>query len=371
MKVMIIDDEQLAIDMFEVLLYKIGGIEIIGKFTNPHIALKTLQDLEVDIVFLDMEMGDLHGLEFAEQLATKQPNIEVVFVTAHPQFALEAFEVNAIDYLLKPVDHNRLAKTMRKLHGRMTNKPNRTAISQTEQSDLFVQVMGEFHLLDRERNEIKWRTRKVKELFILLWHHKESGIHRSLIIMELWPELREDRAVALMHTTIYQLRKTIRQIGFIKPIMLRNEQYILDVPVKSDLDKLKRILTSTDINESFIQKAIKLYQGDYLEAENYAWLLPTQEVIRKLFLSYLEKYIALTKGTGKANDLVEKCLQKMIQLDPYHLKYTYLLLEYYGETRNTQKVISVFQEAKTKWIGELGLDMPQEIIEMYDKYTKH
>lgn len=365
MKVMLIDDEQLAIDMLEVLLSNMNGIEIVGKFTNPHIALESLQELEVDIIFLDMEMGNLHGLEFAEQLTINKPHIDIVFVTAHPQFALEAFEVNVIDYLLKPIDQKRLAKTMDKLQRRLIKQ---LPVSQKKESVLFAQVMGSFHLLDKEENEVKWRTKKVKELFILLWHHKQTGIHRSQIIMELWPELPEDKAVALMHTTIYQLRKMIRKMGFSKPVMLRNEQYILAIPLKSDFDELKTILTSAHINESLIKESIKLYQGDYLEVEDYQWSLATREMVRRLFLSYLERYISLEKSMGKSSDLIEVCLQRMIQLDPYKIQYTYWLLEYYKETGDTEKVVFVFQEAKEKWIGELGLNMPQEIIDIYDKY---
>src|SRR5690625_4913254 len=120
MKVIIIDDEQLAVDVLEILLNKINGIEIVGKYTDPQMALLDIPKLNIDVDFIDMEMGELHGLEVAEIIQSTYPNhIEIVFVTAYPQFALEAFEVNAIDYLLKPVIQERLETTIHKVARRL------------------------------------------------------------------------------------------------------------------------------------------------------------------------------------------------------------------------------------------------------------
>lgn len=115
MRVILIDDEQLALEVLEIQLKKIKDVEIIDKYTDPYRAFEEIERLNIDVVFLDMEMGSIHGLEFAERLMTKFNDLEVIFVTAHPQFALEAFEVNAIDYLLKPVRMERLEKSIAKL----------------------------------------------------------------------------------------------------------------------------------------------------------------------------------------------------------------------------------------------------------------
>src|SRR5690625_490479 len=317
MKVIILDDEQLAVDVLEILLNKINGIEIVGKYTDPQMALLDIPKLNIDVAFIDMEMGELHGLEVAEIIQSTYPNhIEIVFVTAYPQFALEAFEVNAIDYLLKPVIQERLEQTIEKLKKRLGNYQKSHQGSTEKKRNLFVQVLGSFHLLDTNGIEVEWRTRKVKELFLLLWHQKEKGVHRSEVISQLWPEMTEDKAAALLHTTVYQLRKTIRNIGFEKPVILKNEHYMLDISVNSDLDQLNKLLTSFDVNVQTTKDILSLYQGNYLEIEDYDWALSRQEDIKKLFLTCLEEFVSKHKRLEDHSNLVEVCLKKMIQLEP-------------------------------------------------------
>lgn len=369
-KIIIIDDEQLAIDALEVLLRRVENVEIIGKFTDPSRALEVLPTLEVDTIFLDMEMGELHGLEFSEKITLINPNITVVFVTAHPQFALEAFEVNAIDYLLKPVEEERLVKTVEKLKKQLSMTQLYEQYEPKLSNHLVARLFEEFHLFDRKGNQVEWRTKKVKELFVFLWQHRDKGIHRLQIIMCLWPDLSENRAVTIMHTTIYQLRKAMKKLGFQKPVVLKNEQYMLNVPVKSDIDQLNAIIDQADINEDGAEELLTLYSGDYLEVNDYSWSLPMQEKARKSFLEYLEGYVSNVQEDAQEHVLLEKCLKKMVKIEPYQIKYTYLLLKYYSDTRNAKEIMLLYRETQTKWIGELGLDVPVEIVELYEEYIK-
>src|SRR5699024_3477363 len=140
MRAVIIDDEQLAIDVLEILLKELEGIEIVGKYTDPQIALTDIPKLNADVAFVDMEMGELHGLELTEIIQSRYPNhLEIVFVTAYPQFALEAFDVNAIDYLLKPVMKDRLKQTIEKLQNRLAHESK--SKEQVDDKELYVQVI--------------------------------------------------------------------------------------------------------------------------------------------------------------------------------------------------------------------------------------
>ena len=106
MRVVLVDDEQLAIEMLEILLGKFQDIEVVVKYTNPELALQEITASAADVVFLDMEMGELNGIQLAEKLIKKLPNHNIVCVTAHAQFAVEAFEGIAADYLLKTGSSN-------------------------------------------------------------------------------------------------------------------------------------------------------------------------------------------------------------------------------------------------------------------------
>ncbi|HEY7287315.1 MAG TPA: LytTR family DNA-binding domain-containing protein [Vicinamibacterales bacterium] len=108
LRAVVVDDEQLARDELGYLLGRMGGVEIIGQAGNGVEALGTIARLQPDLVFLDVQMPGLTGFEVARRLLDTRASSEIIFVTAYDQHAIEAFEVNAVDYLLKPVEQARL-----------------------------------------------------------------------------------------------------------------------------------------------------------------------------------------------------------------------------------------------------------------------
>lgn len=368
MKIVLVDDEQLAIDVLEILLGKLTDVEVVGAFTNPLVVIDELDRLDVDVIFLDMEMGSLHGLEIAEQIMTQHPQIDIVFVTAHPQFALEAFEVNAIDYLLKPVSLNRLEKAVTKLKGKQELYEQSKVNNEVKNNRLFIKSMGIFRLLDTDGQEVKWRTKKAKELFAYLWHHRGNAVNRAHIIEDLWGDLEEGRATTIMHTTVYQLRKLVRALGFENPVTLVNEQYALNLGIDSDFDQLNAVYQAFELSKPAIEKVIELYEGDYLEEAGYFWALPVQQEMRKSLLTYLEKYVVNGESNEAKPRFIEICLEKMTNLDPYNKEYIVLLLDYYGKANKIPEMVAFFERFKKSWIEELGIDIPDVIEDAYKEY---
>ena len=107
-RAVLVDDEQPARDELGYLLDQLGGVDVIGQAGNGVEALATIERLQPDVVFLDVQMPGLTGFEVARRLLGSRTAPQIVFVTAYDQHAIEAFEVNAVDYLLKPVDQARL-----------------------------------------------------------------------------------------------------------------------------------------------------------------------------------------------------------------------------------------------------------------------
>ena len=108
LRAVLVDDEQLARDELVYLVSQVGGVELIGQAGDGVEALETIRRLQPDLVFLDVQMPGLTGFEVAKRLVEDGSSSHIVFVTAFDQYAIEAFEVNAVDYLLKPVDPGRL-----------------------------------------------------------------------------------------------------------------------------------------------------------------------------------------------------------------------------------------------------------------------
>lgn len=119
LKVVLVDDERLAREELGYLLEQIGGIEVIGEADNGQQALETIAALAPELVFLDVQMPGLTGFQVARRLVDTVPSPQIIFVTAFDQHAIQAFEVNAIDYLLKPVDPARLEQAIQRAHKRI------------------------------------------------------------------------------------------------------------------------------------------------------------------------------------------------------------------------------------------------------------
>jgi DNA-binding LytR/AlgR family response regulator len=125
MNCIIVDDEPLAREEMQALIKDVSNIDILGSFSNAPGAMNFLNQHKVDLIFLDIEMPKVTGLDFATQLPEQTLTI---FTTAYPQYALKSYELDAIDYLLKPIDKKRLEKAVnkaqvyRKLLSEATNK---------------------------------------------------------------------------------------------------------------------------------------------------------------------------------------------------------------------------------------------------------
>jgi two-component system, LytTR family, response regulator len=109
---MAIDDEPLALEILKKYIAKIYFLDLKGTFTDPFEAKKVLDENPVDILFLDIQMPDINGIEFSKTINKK--NTAVVFTTAYSEYAVDGFNVDAIDYLLKPIEYDRFLKSVYK-----------------------------------------------------------------------------------------------------------------------------------------------------------------------------------------------------------------------------------------------------------------
>ena len=120
LRAVVVDDEQLARDELCYLLDEVGGVDVVGQAGNGLEALEAVGRHSPDVIFLDVQMPGLTGFEVARRLTDHQPPITVVFVTAFDEHAIEAFEVNAVDYLLKPIEAGRLEMAIGRARRRVT-----------------------------------------------------------------------------------------------------------------------------------------------------------------------------------------------------------------------------------------------------------
>lgn len=117
LRVVLVDDERCVLEELEYLLE--GIVEIAAKFNNPLTAVENIAALAPDAVFLDVEMPGLSGLEAAAEILAILPEVAILFITAYGHYAVNAFELNAVDYLVKPVQPERLNKALERIERRL------------------------------------------------------------------------------------------------------------------------------------------------------------------------------------------------------------------------------------------------------------
>src|SRR3954462_1769070 len=142
LRTLVVDDEQLARDELCFLLGQLDAMEVIAQVGNGVEALQAIEEHAPDLVLLDVQMPGLTGFEVARRLVRAGVDIQLVFVTAYDQHAIEAFEVNAVDYLLKPVEAGRLATAVDRVRRRIQlERPANTDSGRSSRSDELERVL--------------------------------------------------------------------------------------------------------------------------------------------------------------------------------------------------------------------------------------
>lgn len=186
MQALIIDDERLARQELKKLLEKYHEIQIIGECANAVEALEKIPALNPDLIFLDVQMPEINGFQLLEKLDDVP---RVVFVTAYDEYALKAFEYNALDYLLKPVQSQRLDETIKKL---LHEKSNSTSYKHskdggylTEQNQVFIKdgdkcwfvKLSDIRLFESEGNYVRVYFHNFKPLILKSLNNLEERLH--------------------------------------------------------------------------------------------------------------------------------------------------------------------------------------------------
>ncbi|TCJ03805.1 response regulator [Cytobacillus praedii] len=365
LKAILVDDEILALDLLEAMLKENGGVDIIGKFTNPIEGLEIIDHLKPDIVFLDIEMQEMNGIKLAEKLEKLAGQAEIVFVTAYDQYALEAFNVQAADYILKPIDKDRLNRTVQRVSNRRRQSSQSLPL---QRSAMEASFLGSFRLTDLQGKPMNWRTKKVKELCAYLIH-QNMPIHRDKIMEDLWSEQPQEKASALLHTSVYHLRKELKNRGFHEAIRYVDERYSFVIDISSDVLLIKQILKLKQFTSKDVKMLLSFYTGDYLVEEDYYWSINEREQLRIMMTQYLRTFINITPDEKKSDHVYKEAIEKLIDLDPWEEHFTRELIHYYIQQGNKREAINVYDKYKTSLWIQLGIN-PSKILEDMIKNIK-
>lgn len=170
MNVLIVDDEPIAQDILEVYIGKTPGLQLAGKCRNALEAFRILNTTQVDLLLLDINMPEITGIDFIKTL--KNPPL-VIFTTAYSEYAIESYELNAVDYLLKPISFERFLKAVNKASDILSRKelPAGTA----QDSSIFIKADGKLVRIDLKQ---LWFAEGLKD-YIQLWTEQGKMVIHS------------------------------------------------------------------------------------------------------------------------------------------------------------------------------------------------
>ena len=171
LRTVVVDDERLAREELCYLLGQVGGVDVVAQAADGLDALQVIKNTGPDLVLLDVQMPGLTGFEVARRLLDSRADTHVVFVTAFDRHAIEAFEVDAVDYLLKPVEVDRLGAAVDRVRRRIqTDRPS--AIPATAELERLLQRLAE------QQHRREQLAVKVADRFLLV--HSDDVVHASV-----------------------------------------------------------------------------------------------------------------------------------------------------------------------------------------------
>lgn len=223
-RAVIIEDEKPILELMKVILGRNTNYTIVGAFTNPIEALEKMEDIKPDVAFIDVEMPKMNGLELARKVRALTIQTEIVFTTAYKNYALDAFGVEAIDYILKPVTPS----TIERVTERLVNRQRVTTMVIPQKDLSMIQCFGGFEVRNSEGVPVHFRTRRAEELFAYFLCHSGRNISKWQVMDLLWPDMPEERSSSNLYNTIYLMKKILKENELGMSIRKMNDGYMME-----------------------------------------------------------------------------------------------------------------------------------------------
>ena len=258
MQIIHVDDEWISTENFKITLQKINPEYSLENFNDPEDAIAYAKDHKIDIAFLDIEMYGMNGIELADSLKKLQKNLQVVFVTAYNNYAMEAFRVKAQGYLLKPFDEAMLKAAL----------DDAIANLKPEVPHIYFKTMPRFDMLvDGEL--VVFNGRKAKELLAYFVNCGDSVMDTRKIMTDIWEDDELDSSsTSKLRTTMKRLNDALSKYGIENLIKTRGANRYIDT-TQYDSD-YKRLLAGD-------REIIQAFDGRYME--DYPWAQYTEAAI--------------------------------------------------------------------------------------------
>ncbi|RXZ83768.1 response regulator [Paenibacillaceae bacterium] len=308
MKVILVDDEPAMLFVMERLLSNMTGVELVGSFQNAAGVLDFVRDRAVDLAFLDIQIAADNGLELARSLRVVRADLDIVFTTSHADYAIHAYDVYPLDYMVKPISRMRLTQTI-----------TRAALSRGGASDLTpnrltVKGLGCFEVSSKQAGTVKWISRKSMELFAYLLVNRGGSVTKVRMLEDIFPNMPPKNAEMYLHTAVYQLRKVLSEHGFKGKVISGQETYRFDLDdVDVDFLQIEQgVEQLSEINTANATTAIELekrFSGELFAEKPFEWATVERDrlaIVYTFFAKRLANWLLAQKRFREAAQMRRK-----------------------------------------------------------------
>ncbi len=366
---MIVDDERLIVEHIDRLLTD-AGIEVLGGYTNPHEALQSARALQPDVLFLDIEMPELSGLEIAERLYADNSGIEIVFITAFNHYALDAFRVNALDYLLKPVHEEELSRSLERIRRRRHAyaAKDRTPVHRRLTAALY----GKFNVyVDGE--PIRWVTAKCAELFAYMLLQGDKDASKWQLFETLWNEKDSEKADINLRSTVSRINKTLRDLqAGIALVSVRNGYRLAlsdEAPMMMDARQLERfVLDDAEIhadNADQVEQLVEHCSQPLLQEFGGEWCEPYRIQHRQYALQLGRRLLSYYSHAAAEPLKRLRLAEKLIGLEPYNDSLRAAALKLHHQLDGPQRTAAYYEAYAALLQTDLGTEPSDALTALY------
>lgn len=280
-KIAAVDDERHVLERFERMVSGNDDLELCGLFETGEELLSYIRGNNLDAVFLDIEMPGESGLSLSAKIQDIDDHIDIVFVTAFNQYAVEAFELQAVDYLVKPLTEGRLEKTVARLL-----RSRRTIRNSVKP---FIRCAGDFEVYVHGE-ALTWKNSKAKEILAFLVYKQGVPVSWEKIANAIWPDYDSEKAQTNFHATTYLLRKRLAEAG-ISAIHenARGNYRVVSEQVDCDFWQLEERIHNNQIQRKEDVHLLELFhERGYMENCGYEWVYERTAEVERLCRALLD-----------------------------------------------------------------------------------
>lgn len=371
-RAVIVEDEKPILELMKVLIGRHPGFTIVGGFVSPLEAADAIPSLQPDVVFLDVEMPRMNGVELAQQLRADLPRLAIIFTTAYKDYAVDAFGVQALDYLLKPVTPAAIERVTARLRSRgvvteAVNDAPKPVKPAPPKASSVITCLGGFELKNSQGQTIKFRTRKAEELLAYFLCHPDKEISKWQLIEMLWPEMDEERSLPNLHTSIYSLKKMLKELGLACDIQKTIEgyrfnagaiQYDLLLYLRWDRDNGGGLEPQERF--PYMERLASLYKGPLFTGKPYAWSAALVESCDRIYLNLVHELVQRDLDRHELEP-VERRLEACLMWHPLNERLNAIRLELYARRKNWEGLRRHYARFASMYREEMGMEPPEEL----------